>query len=59
MIYEYRELRWDDTGRRKPKNSEKSFSQCHFDDTNLIWTVPDSSPDLRGERPASEYLGGP
>jgi hypothetical protein len=30
MIYEYGETRWNDTDRWKPKNSEKSLSQCHF-----------------------------
>jgi hypothetical protein len=30
MIYEYGELRLNDIDRRKPKNSEKNLSQCHF-----------------------------
>jgi hypothetical protein len=29
VIYEYRDPRWNDTDRKKPKN-EKSLSQCHF-----------------------------
>jgi hypothetical protein len=30
MICEYRERRWNDTDRRKPKNLEKTLSECHF-----------------------------
>jgi hypothetical protein len=32
MIYEYGEPWWNDIDRRKPKNSEKNLSQCHFVD---------------------------
>jgi hypothetical protein len=28
--YEFGERRWNDIDRRKPKNSEKNLSQCHF-----------------------------
>jgi hypothetical protein len=30
MIHEYAEARWNYIDRRKPKNSEKNLSQCHF-----------------------------
>jgi hypothetical protein len=30
MKYENGEPRWNDTDRRKPKNSEKNLPQCHF-----------------------------
>jgi hypothetical protein len=29
-LYEFRKRRWNDIDRRKPKNSEKNLSQCHF-----------------------------
>jgi hypothetical protein len=30
MIYEYGGPWWNDIDRKKPKNSEKKLSQCHF-----------------------------
>jgi hypothetical protein len=30
MIYEYGEREWNDIDWKKPKNSEKNLSQCHF-----------------------------
>jgi hypothetical protein len=30
MIYDYGELWWNDSDRRKPKNSEKNLAQCFF-----------------------------
>jgi hypothetical protein len=30
VMYEYRELEWNDMDRGKLKNSEKNLSQCHF-----------------------------
>jgi hypothetical protein len=30
VIYECGEPWWNDSGRIKPKNSEKNLSQCHF-----------------------------
>jgi hypothetical protein len=30
MTHGYGELRWNDIGRRKSKNSERNLSQCHF-----------------------------
>jgi hypothetical protein len=30
IVYVYVKRRWNDTDRRKPKNLEKSLSQCHF-----------------------------
>jgi hypothetical protein len=47
VIYEYGEPRWNDTDRGKPKNSEKTLSQCHF-----VCHVPHG----RGERPATDCL---
>jgi hypothetical protein len=47
---------WNDTDRNKPKNSEKSLSQCHFSATNPTGMETGANPGLRGDSPATNLL---
>jgi hypothetical protein len=53
VIYKYGHLRWIDIYRRRPKNSKRNLSQCHFFRHNFH---PDANPGLRDERPATNRL---
>jgi hypothetical protein len=46
IIYEYGKPRWNDTDRRKPKNSEKDVSQCHFvhHKSHMEWPASEPGP---------------
>jgi hypothetical protein len=55
-IYEYGG-RWNDTDRRKPKNSEKNLSQRQFfSTTNPTGIDPGANPGIRGEWPATNHM---
>jgi hypothetical protein len=57
MIYGFMEYtRNDTTDREKPKNLEKTLTQCHFVHHKHTWTEPDANPDLWGERPVTNRL---
>jgi hypothetical protein len=49
VMYEHGEPRWNDIDRRKPKNLEKSLSQCHFvhHKYHKGWPRRETGPPLR------------
>jgi hypothetical protein len=48
VIYEHGELRYDDTDRIKPNNSDKILPQCHFIDykSQINWHGNEPGPPL-------------
>jgi hypothetical protein len=56
MIYEYGGSWWNDTDRRKVKNSGKNLSQCSFVHHKSTWTNLGKNPGLCSENPATIHL---
>jgi hypothetical protein len=56
MIHEYKEPRWNNTDRGKPKNSEKTRPSATLSTTSPTRIDPSANPGLRGERPATNGL---
>jgi hypothetical protein len=57
MIYQYGLPLWNDTNRRKPKNSEKTRPNATSSTTNPIWTDQGANMALRCERPPEPQYG--
>jgi hypothetical protein len=48
--------RWNDTDRKKTKNSGKTSQRANLSTTNLTWTDAGRNPSLRGEKLATNCL---
>jgi len=61
MIHEYGQPRWIDSGRRKPKNLEKTLSQCHYvhHDSHTDWLESEPQPPSweAGNEPPQTWHG--
>jgi hypothetical protein len=47
---------WNDIDSGKPKDSEKTLSQCHLSTAKPTWTALGENPGLRGKKPAAIRL---
>jgi hypothetical protein len=56
MIYDYGDLRWNDTDREKPMDSEKNCTSVTLSTTDPIRNDSSTNPGLRCKKPATNCL---